>query len=520
MKITKSLYVKYSECPALAWNDIFDSIVDSRDCARAKEGERVGLIARDYFQGWELYNEADPQTKPGIYAEYVFNYLDLHCRVDILIINPDQSVDIYEVKSVNDIDKDKYFEDISFQYYVVTKLGIKINSANLMSFNPDYVYDGKSYDLHQLFRISNKTKEVINHLQDVENNINALRKLDPNKCPKCPFASKCKEEGVVCRYIDRCKAMYGLPHKHSAFELYGNANKMSFINKGLLTWEDIIKSGNKLSDFNKTMINCYINNVTTPVVRNNELKEYLSKVKYPLYFFDFEGVQETIPVYPNSRPYVQIPFQYSLHISKSISDTEEDILSRHEEYLGDGINDPREELIKKMLKDLGKKGTIFVYHETYEKNRIIDLAKDFKKYKKDLEALLDRIMDLEKVFKYHPDSQLVTKIDKSGKIKKEYKGEALTTIYHPAMENSCSIKHVLPAFFPNRSDLDYHALDQVHRGDEAIEAYKRLRDLKGDDNKTLRENMYKYCCLDTKAMVVLYLKYLDLANGQISLFEL
>ena len=512
MNITKSLYVAYTQCPALVWNDLFNPLPDNADKSRAQEGERVGIFARDYFNNWELFDLNNPQTKPGVYAEYVFKYKDTECRVDMLVINNDKTIDIYEVKSVNDVDKDKYLEDISFQYYVVSNAvkgsGLKVKSANLMCFNRDYVYDGKQYDLKQLFKVSDMTDVIINRLTDIENNINSLRLLNSNSCPKCPLTGNCKEQHTVCRYLDRCKAMYGLPKEHSAFELYGNANKMKLIEEGLLTWGQIYSFRKiDLSDFNKTMIECFLNNINHTICKKGYLEEFLNKIVYPVYFFDFEGVQETIPVYPNSKPYEQIPFQYSLHISESINDTEEDIVKRHKEFLGDGIDDPRKDLIEQMINDLGDKGSIIVYHETYEKGRIKDLIQDFPQYKKQLEPLLDRVVDLEKVFKYHPDDQF---FNKKGDPTTKPQGKALTLVYNHLMGNSCSIKYVGPALSPNRADLDYHNLDQVHHGEEAVDAYKKLKDLKGKERDTLVENMLKYCCLDTKSMVVVYLRLLEL----------
>ena len=76
--------------------------------------------------------------------------------------------------------------------------------------------------------------------------------------------------------------------------------------------------------------------------------------------------------------------------------------------------------------------------------------------------------------------------------------------YVKEMEGSASIKKVLPALFPNESSLDYHNLEQVHKGDEASSAYLSLKNLEDDERDELRHNMLKYCELDTFAMVKIY----------------
>ena len=49
--------------------------------------------------------------------------------------------------------------------------------------------------------------------------------------------------------------------------------------------------------------------------------------------------------------------------------------------------------------------------------------------------------------------------------------------YVKDMKGSASIKFVLPALYPNDESLNYHNLDQVHKGDEASAAYLSLKDL-------------------------------------------
>ena len=45
--------------------------------------------------------------------------------------------------------------------------------------------------------------------------------------------------------------------------------------------------------------------------------EFLDEQEYLLYFMDFETIQFVVPIYNESRPYQQIPFQYSLLILQS-----------------------------------------------------------------------------------------------------------------------------------------------------------------------------------------------------------
>ena len=93
--------------------------------------------------------------------------------------------------------------------------------------------------------------------------------------------------------------------------------------------------------------------------------------------------------------------------------------------------------------------------------------------------------------------------------------------FHILSQLFCSISSLFILVFVLIMHLDYSNLNQVHHGEEAIDAYKKLKTLTGIERDELRENMLKYCCLDTKSMVVVYLRLLDLiAHHQKSIFEL
>ena len=73
--------------------------------------------------------------------------------------------------------------------------------------------------------------------------------------------------------------------------------------------------------------------------------------------------------------------------------------------------------------------------------------------------------------------------------------------YMKEMKGSYSIKYVLPALFPNDKDLNYSNLDEIHNGSEAMNAYLNLASKSEEEIKNTRDNLLKYCYLDTLAMV-------------------
>ena len=73
--------------------------------------------------------------------------------------------------------------------------------------------------------------------------------------------------------------------------------------------------------------------------------------------------------------------------------------------------------------------------------------------------------------------------------------------YNRAMGGSFSIKSVLPALFPDDPELDYHNLEGVHNGGEAMSIFPRIQYMLPEEQKVARQNLLAYCQLDTYAMV-------------------
>ena len=78
--------------------------------------------------------------------------------------------------------------------------------------------------------------------------------------------------------------------------------------------------------------------------------------------------------------------------------------------------------------------------------------------------------------------------------------------YNKSMGGSFSIKSVLHALFPNDPALDYHNIDQIHNGGEAMTIFPQIQYMSEEDKATTRHNLLKYCELDTFAMVKLWEK--------------
>ncbi len=84
--------------------------------------------------------------------------------------------------------------------------------------------------------------------------------------------------------------------------------------------------------------------------------------------------------------------------------------------------------------------------------------------------------------------------------------------YVKEMKGSYSIKYVLPALFPNDPSLDYSNLEDVHNGNDASATFARMASMSLQDQQKARNNLLKYCGLDTLAMVKVWEKLREKAN--------
>ena len=205
-------------------------------------------------------------------------------------------------------------------------------------------------------------------------------------------------------------------------------------------------------------------------VEPEKIKEWLDSLEYPLYYLDYETVMPAIPMFDNTSPYSQVPFQFSLHIQKEPHGKLE-----HIEFLHQEQSDPRRSLAEALVKGCGKKGSIVVYNQQFEKTRNKELADLVPDLSADILAINERVVD-----------QLVP-------FRNRY-------LYSPKQKSSASIKYVLPAF----SDLSYKGMNIANGGDAMT---KYLAFLNGsqtkEESKQMFEDLFKYCGQDTYAMVLL-----------------
>jgi len=442
-----------------------------------KRGTDVGKLAQELFpNGIDAspksqfeYAKAVIETKriikekQKVIYEASFNYSDVLAVADI-VVNEKSGLNVFEVKSSTSI-SETYIRDAALQYWVISNCGYKIKDFSITYINNQYVRKGK-LNLDELFITESVLKLILPLQKWVEENVIRFKKgLAKRSIPVIDIGEHCYDP-YTCGFYEYCRKH--IP-ENSIFDLSGvHLNKKyDLYRNGIIKLEDVPADAD-LSKNAKLQLEVYKNR--KDLIDKKAIKEFLSDLNYPLYFMDFETFQPAVPMFDNSRPYMQIPFQYSLHYKKSKKSEVE-----HFEFLAETGNDPRVKFIENLLRDTKSEGDILTYNKSFEVLRLKEIAEAFTKYKKEIEERINRVKDLMLPFQ-----------------KKYY--------YTYKMQGSYSIKYVLPALIP---ELSYKDLE-INEGGLASVAFESLyyeTDLmKIADTRT---NLLEYCKLDTFAMVKL-----------------
>ena len=491
MRLSKSRYVTGLQCPKILWMnehmpEQFDESV--RDEVLLEVGNAVGDLAMGYYgdyvevefdeHGFQAMAERTRELLDAgerVICEATFIYEDNFCMADILRVD-DDGVHIVEVKATNSL-KDYHQDDASYQLWVIEQCGLKVKSVGLMYLNGNYRRKG-DIDLHELFVVEDITEEARYRAQSVPMNIQQIvKKADVDDEPIVRMGRHCKNPHP-CGYQEWCKREFPRPCVFDINSIWMSVAADMAYDDGIVTFEDVLENGVLLNPRQSVQVACEVNGADEYVDRE-AVRSFLDRLRFPLYFLDFETFREAIPPFDGCWPYEQIPSQYSLHVLDEPGGT----LS-HYEFLAPEGSDPRRAVAEHLCADIPMGACSIAFNMSFERTRIREMAELFPDLAAHLEDINAGMVDLIEPFK-------------------------TGSYYRRAMGKSNSIKAVLPALFPDDPELDYRALEGVHNGGEAMNAYANLTKLPEEERAVVREQLLRYCELDTLAMVRIYEKLLD-----------
>ena len=446
-------------------------------------GHQVGDLAKGLFGEYRdvtVWNEAGypdirkmvSRTTDAIeegvenICEAAFLYGNNYCAVDLLH-RTENGWAIYEVKSSTE-QKAINLYDVAYQKYVLEACQLNVTSVNLVVLNNQYVRAGE-LDIQQLFKTIDVTTDCDELMDEVRELVEGANKvLQSSDEPQMQVGLHCCSP-YDCAFWQYCSKPLNMPEP-SVMDMYrmGKKKIFDYISQGKLSYADL--KGEKLSEKQQRQIRCYEDG--TEEIDRKGIKSFLETVEFPLYHLDFETMQLAVPEFDGTRPYQQVPFQYSLHIQQTPCGALE-----HREFLAESGVNPLRAIAESLCENIPDDVCVMSYNKSFECTRLEELACMFDDLATHLRAIKDNMVDLLRPFQdgYY---------------------------YTPAMKGSFSIKSVLPALFPDDPELDYHNLQgSVHNGTEAMNIFPRIKDMPKREQLAARKSLLRYCELDTYAMV-------------------
>ncbi len=480
--LSKSKILAYRQCPKRLWLEIHRSDLrdDSASVITFSIGNEVGDVAQEIYDdngtlidietlGFEkafsksaylLQKGEAPIFEAGFKAAGALAF------ADVMLPRPSESGlswDMIEVKASTGV-KGYHRDDIAVQSYVANAAGVDLTSVSLAHVNNTFVYPGDR-DYQGLLHEVDFTEEVKSRQGEVAKWIEEAQKIaalsaEPEietgeQCHQphhCSFCNYCSPDEITAEY-----PLSSLPNfsankqqEMKSQEIYD----LRQVPDDYLSWKQLRVKEQSLSG------EAYFD--------ADGAAADLAPYGFPARFLDFETAMFAVPIWKGTRPYQQIPFQYSLHCSGK-----KGALSHHE-FLDLSGSDPSESLAIALIKHCGNEGVVFTYNASFEKRVMRDLGKRFPQHQLALESIIERVIDLLPI--------------------------ARNRYYHPSQHGSWSLKSVLPAICP---ELSYDNLDGVADGCMAVETFKEAIaiDISPQRKKAIERQLLDYCQLDTLALV-------------------
>ena len=483
--LSKSKVMAFRQCPKRLWLSIHHPELSEESAgaqARFTVGFEVGEIARRLYdpEGGgtvldvqsEGYDVAFDQTQALLQGgrpifEGGFRAASALAFADVLLpvkARTRRSWRMVEVKSSASL-KDYHRDDAAIQSFIVHSSGLALSRIAVAHIDSQWTYPGDG-EYNGLLVEHDLTDDVRARQGDVRGWIEEAQTVAKRrKEPAIRTGGHCTRP-YVCPFHEYCRGQE--PRAKQPLDWLPSVQK-----KALKSYLEAHPAG-ELRDVPDDLLNDLQKRVKTvtlsgqPFLDRAGAARALRAHRLPAYFMDFETIQFAVPIWKGTRPYQQIPFQFSVHRLGSRG------ALTHDQFLDLSGEDPSKRFADALVHTCGERGAIFVYNAAFEKTRIAELAHRFPRMKRDLNAIAARIVDLYPIARNH--------------------------FYHPNQQGSWSIKDVLPVTCP---ELSYAALDGVQDGGMAQEAF--LEALAPDTTMhrkaELERQLTAYCKLDTYAMV-------------------
>lgn len=472
--LSKSRILLHRQCPKRLWLKVhrpeLEEIEDGNQ-ARFDTGTYVGEVAQQLYPDGVLIDGDDLRQsiidtqavladKQHPIFEATFQSDGLLIRADLLL--PDRGgFRMVEVKSTTSV-KEYHLADAAIQSWVAEQAKLSLTSVEIAHLDNSFVYPGEG-DYRGLFHHADISAQISDLKKNVPDWIEAARETLFGEEPCITPGIQCNTP-FDCPFIGYCSPTAEAEDVYPPEILpYGRELAATLRAEGYTDLRDVPEA--RLDSPRHQRV--WRVSKSGQAELNPEARKIIAALPYPRYYIDFETINPAVPIWAGTRPYMQVPFQWSCHIETSKG------VMTHCAFLADGQSDPRRAFAESLIDAVGTNGPIFVYNAPFERSRMQEIGESHPDLALALQAAINRIVDLLPIAREH--------------------------YYHPEMRGSWSIKAVLPTIAP---DLAYDNLE-VANGGMAQEAFAEimLHETLPERRQQLHDALLLYCERDTLAMV-------------------
>ena len=484
--LSKSKLLSYRQCPKRLWLEVHRPGL-REDSAQTQAvfaiGHDVGSLAR------RLYDPAQTGTLIDVQRDGFANALARTRELvqtssapifeagftgggglafaDILLpvaTGNERAWRMVEIKSSSSV-KSYHHDDAAIQHFVATEAGVPLAQIAIGHIDTSWVYPGaECYD--GIFVEEDLTQEASARHAEVRNWINDARVIVGRSTPPPRATGPHCCDPFECGFLKHCLSEE--PQVEHPVAWLPRVQTGSL--RDLLAQPDI-RSLAQVPDELLTEKQRRVKEHTlagTVYFDRQAAAAELAKVPLPALFLDFETIAFAVPIWVGTRPYEQIPFQYSLHRQAA------DGTLAHHAFLDLSGTDPSRKIAEDLVRECAGDEPVFAYNQAFEGRCLGQLAERFADLREPLLAIASRLHDLLPI------------------VRENY--------YHPSQRGSWGLKAVLPALVP---ELSYEALEGVRDGGAAQDAYAKAisPDTTAEQKAEIERQLLAYCHLDTLAMV-------------------
>ena len=476
--LSKTKILSSLQCRKRLWLEVHRPELIPEDPARERVfsfGHEVGEMARRLTPGGVLVEhqarliDALKETRrlldeggSQILFEATIEHDGVLVRADILELRRGK-VRIREVKASGSL-KDYHLSDAAIQTWVLESAGLKVDAVSIQHIDTGFVYPGNGNYLG-LFTEVPVTNDVKPLMKQVPEWVAEARRTLEGREPSIGMGKQCSDP-YPCPFVEYCAGLVPAVDLPLTLLPYAGKTIPGLEAEGFKTLRDI-PEGRLKSEAQERVRRAH---VTGKRYLDLAVGKLMREFGYPRTFFDFETVGFAVPIWKGTRPYQQIPFQWSMHVEGPRAKT------THNEFLDLSGELPAKRLVDALIAAIPDDGPIFAYNASFEARCLRLLGELLPVRQKTLDHMCDRLVDLLPVTRNH--------------------------YYHPGMSGSWSLKAVMPTI---PGGPDYDQLEDVQEGGAAQDAYFEVLspETSSERRRVLETALLRYCKQDTEALLVL-----------------